>query len=57
VASIHHKYKDNWPEGSNFDSASAREWRYFIFAHKFTPQVSTHALAKFLYGSREFYKK
>jgi len=24
----YHKYKDNWPEGSNA-SASARGWRYF----------------------------
>jgi len=57
VASIHHKYKDNLPEGSNFDSTSARGCRYFIFACEFAPQVSTHALANNLSGSQEFYKK
>jgi len=51
VASIHHKYKDNLPEGSNFDSASARGCRYFILAHEFAPQVAAHALANFLSGS------
>jgi len=46
----YHEYKYNWPEGSNFASASAREQRYFkidIFASEFTPQVSTHTCAKF----------
>jgi len=42
--------KDNWLEGSNFASASARGWRYFkidIFAPKFASQVSTHGRANF----------
>jgi len=42
--------KDNWPEGSNFASASTRGWSYFkidIFAPKFAPQVSTHAHVNF----------
>jgi len=54
VALIYHECKDNWPEGSNFASASARGWRYFIFAPEFAPQVSTHAHAKFLSRTREF---
>jgi len=56
----YHEYKDNWPERSNFASASARGWRYFkidIFAPKFAPQASTHAHANFLSRSQEFYKK
>jgi len=56
----YHKYKDNWPEGSNFASASARGQRYFkidIFAPEFTLQVFTHTCEKFLSGSWEFYKK
>jgi len=55
----YHEYKDNWPEGSNFASASARGQRYFkidIFAPEFAPQASTHTHANFLSGSREFYK-
>jgi len=55
----YHEYKDSWPEGSNFASASARGWRYFkidIFAPEFTPLVSTHAHATFLCGSQEFIK-
>jgi len=54
------KYKDNWPEGSNFASASARGRRYFkidIFAPEFALPISTHARANFLSGSQEFYKK
>jgi len=46
----YHEYKDNWPEGSNFASASGRGQRYFkinIFAPKFTSQVSTHAVQTF----------
>jgi len=38
----YHKYKDNWPEGSNFVSALAKGQRYFkidIFVPKFAPQV------------------
>jgi len=41
----YHEYKDNWPEGSNFASASVKGWRYFkidIFVPEFTPQISTH---------------
>jgi len=47
----YHEYKDNWPEGSNFASASARGQKYFkidIFAPKFAPPLSTHAYANFL---------
>jgi len=54
------KIKDNWPEESNFASASARIRRYFkidIFAPELEPQVSTRARANFLSGSQEFYKK
>jgi len=39
----YHKYKNNWPEGSKFSSASARGGRYLkidIFAPEFAPQVS-----------------
>jgi len=60
VLQDYHKYKDNWPEGSSFASASARAQRYFkidIFAPKFAPQVSTYACQNFLSRSREFYKK
>jgi len=57
VASIYDEYKDNWPEGSNFASASARGWRYFIFSPEFVPQVSTHAHEYFLSESLEFCKK
>jgi len=49
----YHKYKNNWPEGSNFASASARGQRYFkidIFATEFTH-------ANFLSRSQEFYNK
>jgi len=63
VASVlrgYHEYKDNWPEESNFVSASAKGQRYFkidIFTPKFTPPVSTQAHANFLSISSEFYKK
>ena len=56
----YHKYKDNWPEGSNFASTSARGWRYFkidIFAPEYASQVFTHECANLLSGSPEFYKK
>jgi len=59
-SSSYYEYKDNWFEGSNFASASAKRQRYFktdILAPEFTPQVSTHAHANFLSGSWEFYKK
>jgi len=46
----YHEYKDNWPEGSNFASASARGQRYFkigILATEFASQVSTYAMQTF----------
>jgi len=51
----YHEYKDNWPEGSDFASASARGQRYFKI-DIFAPQVSTHTCANVLSRSREFYK-
>jgi len=54
VALIYHEFKDNWPKGSNFASASARRRRYFIFGPEFEPQVFTHTHAIFLYEVKSF---
>jgi len=50
----YHKYKDSYPKGSNFASASARVRRYFkidSFAPEFASSISTHTRVYFLYGS------
>jgi len=56
----YHKHKDNWPEGSNFASASARGQRCFkinFFAAEFTPQVSLFMHIQTFYPEVESFTK
>ena len=60
VLRSNHEYKDNWPEGSNFASASARGQRYFkidIFTPKSTPQVLLMHMQTFYPEVKRFKQK
>jgi len=50
----YHEYKDVLKDLVNCASASASGDGKIVI---FVPQVTTHAHAKFLFGSQEFYKK
>jgi len=55
----YHEYKDSYPEGSNFASASARGRRYFeidSFAPEFALPISTYACANFYLKVQSFMK-